>query len=185
MSTSNQSIGSVMAAISMATSMGVHSYSVTGGLSLVHPERPDDVVTIPHTEPDPFNAILEAATLLANRAKRGGPCIFDAEDFRIWWTDDRMCDHIVGNTSFYTGTPEYITTEFASRSGRNGRGRLWVHHTLPDEIQVKPWPSTPLATWIGKWCGGTVIRAEHVGWLSELPGVITDLNLNVHVPEIP
>lgn len=91
----------------------------------------------------------------------------------IWWTDQRESEEANGNLS---GQPRYLREQFASRYGRNGRGRLWTAATFGD-VAVEPWPETPFARHLGDACAGIVIGADDVDRVRKLPGVITDFRL--------
>jgi hypothetical protein len=98
--------------------------------------------------------------------------------FLIWWTNQHDCEE-VGSYRGAVDVPDYISSEFRSRYGRPGRGRLWIPNSLSAEVPVPPisipFPETPLANVLGNSYGGIVIRARDVECLRDLPGVITDL----------
>lgn len=97
----------------------------------------------------------------------------------IWWTSQQDCEVLGDHAPKHL--PEYIRTEYRSRLGRNGRGRLWIAPTTPElqDTAVHPWPATPVATAIETFRhGGIVIHAAHVPLVACLPGFVTDTHLN-------
>lgn len=107
-----------------------------------------------------------------------------AEEWAIWWTTQAECEHIArhfdpsGDLPLPEMVPEYVRREFASRVGRNGRGRLWVPD-LPD-APVRAQFDEEVGSALQSHCataGGIVLRAEHVERLRHLPGIVTTLGL--------
>ena len=101
------------------------------------------------------------------------------EQYAIWWTSELDCGTI-GDIPFDTW-PTYLQDEYRSRLGRNGRGRLWVamHAGFPDSLAVDPWPKNHLAFALGRSYGGIVIRAQDAAKVAYLPGLVTDIQLNL------
>lgn len=100
----------------------------------------------------------------------------------IWWLNQPETETLIeGDPAVLESLPSYIASELQSRYGRNGRGRLWIHGTLPNvpKVGVDPWPDTPLAKYLGQHAGGIVFHPDDLTHLKTLPGTITDLNLNV------
>jgi len=98
----------------------------------------------------------------------------------IWWTSEADCHAITGRaTTPHAGRkwPKYLITEYTSRLGRNGRGRLWVDKQF-GEVAVDPWPDTNLARRLGDAHAGIVIRDVDLTVVERLPGIVTDFNLN-------
>lgn len=103
----------------------------------------------------------------------------------IWWTSERDC-HLVdaifetdGSEDSALGSPtwpDYLRSQYNSRHGRNGRGRLWADISLSD-VDVRPWPTTPFARELRENYGGIVIRPEHMHHVASLPGIVTGLDL--------
>lgn len=100
----------------------------------------------------------------------------DRKDILLWWTNQIDCEHV---SRLDPELPDYIATQFESRYGRAGRGRLWVDKHFKDlNIQVDPWPDTPIARFLGRDSGGIAFLRDDLGHVEKLPGVITDLDLN-------
>lgn len=95
----------------------------------------------------------------------------------IWWLNQLQTESTVDNSAL-NKLPEYIFNGLQSRIGRAGRGRLWVHESLPS-TSVDPWPDTSLAETLGKDYGGIVFKPEHLEIVELFPGIITDLQLNL------
>lgn len=71
--------------------------------------------------------------------------------------------------------PEHIQSEFGSRMGRAGRGRLWI----PPHIELKgiDWnEKSPLAKFCSE-AGGVVFEEEFLDKMLLMPGIVTNLNL--------
>lgn len=90
------------------------------------------------------------------------------DEFRIWWTSQSDCAAITDAPGDLKGVPSYVISQLRSRIGRNGRGRLWVHDTLPVRAMTCP-DRAPVG------CGGIVIRASDADRIRGLPGFVTDL----------
>ena len=93
----------------------------------------------------------------------------------IWWTDSAAIEAI--GSELPAEAPEYLRAEYRSRHGRVGHGRLWVASRFPPDVQVYSWPQTPLAVWLQR-CAGIVIADEDVLHVADLPGTVTDLDIN-------
>jgi hypothetical protein len=92
----------------------------------------------------------------------------------IWWLSQDECEAI--GEELPKTFPAYMRNEYASRLGRNGRGRLWVDKQF-HVAEVKPWPSTSMGKFLGEKCGGIVIQDVDKKHLAKLPGIVTDLKL--------
>jgi len=100
------------------------------------------------------------------------------EQYLVWWVNQVDCEAIGEKLNQALPTaPVYLQTQYISRYGRGGRGRLWISPllNLPSDVAIDPWPSTPLGEVLAGDYGGIVIKAEDAPWA--LPGVITDLKL--------
>lgn len=93
----------------------------------------------------------------------------------LWWTDQAECEAI--GERLPPDYPAYLRDQYASRYGRNGRGRLCVADEF-GEVEVDPWPETPMARALGQRSAGIAVRAEDIRLLRTLPGLITDLRLD-------
>ena len=112
----------------------------------------------------------------------------------IWWTTNEEAHRLGGEDEHLSDAriPAYIHSEFRSRIGRNGRGRLWVAPEMEQlakgqKIEVEPWPTgkdeTPLVRYCAK-AAGIVLDADDVPSLQGLPGVVTDFRLQ-RLPSCP
>lgn len=99
----------------------------------------------------------------------------DRTDLLIWWTGQEECEAI--GDELASNLPNYIRSEFSSRWGRNGRGRLWVADELGD-VGI-PWDETKPASRLAGSRGGIVIWQSDAHHVFGLPGFLTDLRLNV------
>lgn len=91
----------------------------------------------------------------------------------IWWTTQGECEKI--GDKLPDTVPWYIASEFDSRNGRPGRGRLWIaKHLEQYNPSVASWGETPMFRHLEE-CGGIVISGEDAHTLADLPGTITDL----------
>lgn len=94
----------------------------------------------------------------------------------IWWTNQKDCDNIGDyNTK---NLPTYILEQFKSREGRNGRGRLWVEDFL-GSVEINPWPNNRLGNLLERDYAGIAIDAKDIDSIKSLPGLITDLKLDL------
>lgn len=104
-----------------------------------------------------------------------------AEHFLIWWTDQADADAIPDD--MLINFPDYIRQEFASRKGRNGRGRLWVSPQLPwpHEGCSLDWNQEKIACRVidSGSHAGIVIDANDIDQLAGLPGMVTRLDLSI------
>lgn len=100
------------------------------------------------------------------------------DDLCIWWVD--QLDYEAIGPELQAEFPAYIRTEYRSRAGRPGRGRLWVAPEIEKayqcNIQVSEWPDSPMGRRLGL-CGGIVVRVKDVPRISLLPGMLTDFKL--------
>lgn len=116
-------------------------------------------------------------------------------DYLIWWLSQADCESLAESPLYVEvvedgrvidhridGLPGYLDTEFWSRVGRAGRGRLWVSSALP---LPGNFAIDYDATCIGGQklsfadYGGIVFRAEDKSTVVALPGIITDTNLRL------
>jgi len=80
--------------------------------------------------------------------------------------------------------PRYLKKEIKSRYGRPGRARLWCPSSFPEGICVNPWPDTELGHELagrrgyGLDAGGIVFKKKDLEIAKQIPGTITDLELN-------
>ncbi len=98
------------------------------------------------------------------------------ERLLVWWTSQQDLAFLEG-----VDLPPYIQKEVTSRSGRQGRGRLWVPQDIQQiaekEIEADFTVTTPLTSHIAAFCGGIVFSSKDLGHLAQLPGIVTDLHL--------
>jgi hypothetical protein len=96
----------------------------------------------------------------------------------IWWTSNADAE-LIGELP---GTaPEYISTEFQSRMGRSGRGRLWVDKSVP--VSSIDWNGQHRnAAYCGE-SGGIVMLKEDYTHVKNLPGLVTDTNMDTYSEE--
>ncbi len=95
-----------------------------------------------------------------------------SEKYLIWWTSQDDCERIVPLETW----PTWLASEYKSRRGRDGRGRLWVHSNhnrapLGASIEwdvYKNWLCKAAAN-----AGGIVIPADAVKHVQFLPGFVT------------
>lgn len=100
--------------------------------------------------------------------------------YLIWWLSQQDQEQIAeerqdGNIGF----PKYIEDELDSMYGRAGRGRLWISNECEDEsFEVYPWPDNEMGKICGN-CSGLVFVEEDLLVLEDLPGMVTDRELNI------
>lgn len=95
----------------------------------------------------------------------------------IWWLNSHSdCAEIRSLSENVVLLPDYIFSEVISLHGRPPRGRLWS----PDEINIDDltWDdSKPRAAECAER-GGIVIWRKDLHYLKDLPGFVTDTQLN-------
>lgn len=97
--------------------------------------------------------------------------------FAIWWTNQEDCEAISHDRGGGWDVPSYLASEYKSRYGRAGRGRLWIAAELEAEgcPTKATLPPTPLGSVIERQSmAGIVMRASDLGCLRDLPGLVTD-----------
>lgn len=94
----------------------------------------------------------------------------------IWWTNQDDTETV---EEMQTNFPDYLQTEFRSRIGRNGRGRLWVPYQYMSQDWKIEWLDGPLFSKLEKSYGGIVMLAADINHVMNLPGIITDFNMRV------
>lgn len=103
----------------------------------------------------------------------------------VWWLNQSQCEEacdIIEKSP--EKLPEYLRDELDSRDGRAGRGRLWIHRSLP-QVSVDPWPDTELGHELAGRrgpeldAGGIVFKPSDMEAVRQFPGTITDLKLQV------
>lgn len=104
-------------------------------------------------------------------------------DMLVWWTNQADCEAIeYACDGLDERFPEYLRSQYSSRYGRCGRGRLWVDEMFGD-VRLNPWPVSPLGELLGEnprlgqTYAGIVIRKKDAALLADMPGVITTLKL--------
>jgi len=95
----------------------------------------------------------------------------------IWWLSGED-QEAIGDPS---GTwPVWLRIEYEGRMGRAGRGRLWIADKFapmaPRIDSTHPGWQTPIGK-IAALRGGIVIGEEDLPLLADLPGLVTDLQL--------
>lgn len=108
--------------------------------------------------------------------RRGEKVEVAVSAYVIWWTDQYECETIEKVANYDAAWPDYLRSEFRSRLGRAGRGRLWIHSTI--EQGDIDWPAHKPASRLADLRGGIVIRAADAQVVFGLPGFLTDLELN-------
>jgi hypothetical protein len=128
--------------------------------------------------------ILQQSVEEARREKSRDKRVFRKRPHRrleimyfIWWTSQADCERIgerledidAGHALYEV--PQYLSEQYSSRVGRNGRGRLWVAEGFVAEEH--PWPKGALGQILERRAG-ILIREEDLPLAMELPGVVTD-----------
>lgn len=98
------------------------------------------------------------------------------QDLYIWWTNQRDAER--ADASDLSAWPEELRAELVSRMGRAGHGRLWIPSEWEwDGIGVEWKERDPMFNALGNHYGGIVFRREHLTYLKDLPGLITDFDM--------
>lgn len=127
------------------------------------------------------------------------------DDILIWWTSEIDC-RVIGEPHDQTDPddategdpdgihdtsrsplPAYLVTEYGSRYGRHGRGRLWVPDGIPwaaGRDGIDPWPETQIARMIDRYGhAGIVFHRSDLPIVAAMPGFVTDMALRLVLPE--
>ncbi len=100
-----------------------------------------------------------------------------SEPYVIWWLDQAACELAVALGAANADWPDYIKSEFKSRYGRAGRGRLWVPLGFKDFKDIDWQSEDPASIAVGADCGGIVIHHSDVYHVLSWPGFVTDREL--------
>lgn len=104
-------------------------------------------------------------------------------DVLVWWTDQPAAEAVErlvdADSPLISAWPDYLKSEFQSRLGRAGRGRLWIDDRFSPRLEIPELLfDLPMGRWITGACmGGIVIKKGDLRHVRELPGVVTDLDL--------
>jgi len=112
--------------------------------------------------------------------------------YLIWWTNQQDCVMIKalavearGLTAGFSeddgvpGWPSYLADQYSGRYGRSGRGRLWIAAEVGAPEGLSPWPNTALGRHLALYHAGIVIHADDLHHVINLPGIVTDMRLNL------
>ena len=96
------------------------------------------------------------------------------DNLLIWWLEGIQAEVL---EDIKGGMPAYIMSELSSMSGRPLRGRLWV----PEGISINRLSDDAIKImgFLGlDKLGGIVFHKEDLRFIENLPGIITDCELN-------
>lgn len=110
----------------------------------------------------------------------------------LWWTNQHDCALVRslgiaargGLTAGFSeddgmpSWPGYIADAYSRRYGRAGRGRIWTAYGMKTS-GVDPWPDSALAQLLGETHGAVLIWTRDVHHVVGLPGIVTDMALNL------
>lgn len=91
----------------------------------------------------------------------------------IWWLSHADCDAI--GPELWPAFPPPIQREYLALVGREGRGRIW--DSCDSDVTIDKWPSTPLAVYIERYCGGIVVFDSAIALIRRMPGIVTDRDM--------
>ena len=98
-------------------------------------------------------------------------------NYYIWWLSQNEYEEILNKRLDTQLGKAYILEQFTSRVGRPGRGRLWVHESIP--IRGIEWDNSKPAAKLAGVRGGIIIHACDAKFVLTKPGCLTDLELNL------
>ena len=97
----------------------------------------------------------------------------------IWWVPPPNEMALQERKEEVNALPDYIAAEVISLFGRSMRGRLWVSPELRPDFDDLEWnEGSPLSARALE-CGGVVVREIDIPTLHQMPGFITDRDLNL------
>ena len=150
-----------------------------------------DEKSLNETASEPITISIEEARMILDQFKFRGISkgVQLSEDtspdrYAIWWTnqDDAAWIYKTTLSSQWSRLPLYIQTEFTSRLGRAGRGRLWINNDeFPNITGLSNWDTTTeAARWIAKSShAGIWLHRTDARWVLAEAGFVTDLDLNM------
>lgn len=97
----------------------------------------------------------------------------------VWWLSSHDQNIRIGDGIMLqvAGAPDYLYREYRSLIGRPGRGRLWVAKQFEvDDIKWDDSKAFPLGLGMR---GGIVIAESELALCKQMPGVVTDTELNL------
>jgi len=105
-------------------------------------------------------------------------------DYLIWWTNQEDCRRVeeLGAAGLLDLWPKYLHGQYESRSGRAGRGRLWVDDSFP--VRGAAWNDGAPFCKIAADAAGIVIKAHDVWHVIALPGFITTVDMTVYASDL-
>jgi len=94
----------------------------------------------------------------------------------IWWTS--QTDYaVLGEVALeLLEAPQYLQSEYRSRLGRAGRGRLWSAPQF--DVKSIDWDEAKAMSLKLEDCGGIIIEDAELELCLKLPGLVTDMNMN-------
>jgi hypothetical protein len=99
-------------------------------------------------------------------------------ELAIWWVTPGNEMYLQRRVPEIEALPRYICVEVRDLFGRSMRGRLWISREITPKINGINWDDTkPLASLASK-SGGIVIYRKDIDALRNMPGFITDLEMN-------
>lgn len=100
----------------------------------------------------------------------------------VWWTDQHAAEltaALMPVSGTFASWPDYLQVEFASRLGRDGRGRLWVNPSLGAvDMGAAFATDKPRFRKLGEHWGGIAINRRDIHHVLSLPGFVTDTEGN-------
>lgn len=108
----------------------------------------------------------------------------DGPTYLVWWLDQENCEKVADLIDEEKDElPPYLKDQFDSRYGRPGRCRLWVDTSLKGHFSIDPWPTHELAKQLeAASVGGIVFDKKDLACVQKLPGIITNMRLELLTP---
>ena len=101
------------------------------------------------------------------------------EDLLVWWIPSKDDGELQASEDAVTALPDYLADEALSLMGRAGRGRLWISSAIQPTISGIDWDKTKPCAELAEKSGGIVFYKKDIDTLGNLPGFVTDLQMNV------
>lgn len=102
----------------------------------------------------------------------------------IWWLNPSDTERVqrlaVRREDCFANWPDYLGKQLTSRSGRAGRGRLWVADKFGEVSNSNEWNPENPACEIADDCGGIVIAEVDYDHVASLPGFVTRLDMSIY-----
>lgn len=97
----------------------------------------------------------------------------------VWWCPSKDDYRLQDLYEEVGKLPGYIAKEARNIMGRPRRGRLWVSSSIRPQIQRIDWDDSKSCSSRAAESGGIIIYKRDIDTLVNMPGFVTDLQMNI------